>query len=355
MRYLVLVMLLVALACGGNGEGTERTDSASESGRESGSIESGGEGSDSGGSEPAGEPVSGSGGGESGETTEVGGEGSSNPQLTIDDTFDRVMAGARLVLSYDKTRGAFLGSVLNTWPSTLTRVRVEVHLSNGVELGPTTPQDLSPGQSININLDATGQVFDTWIGHVEHGSGEAGGSESVGEGGSEGAEGGSGSEAGEVAMSSPIVPLDQTWQGVLGGLEVYAMFTGGVVQAQVTNATSQVLCYVQSEPHLKQGQQTVGELGPQMLGDLQPGEALVSSLVVADEATMAGVSFDGYVIHLEVFDCAGPGPIPHSIPTDKPTPNAQLVISHASGMSGCSSLCVPSQHLRRTIDLTLAA
>ena len=37
----------------------------------------------------------------------------------------------------------------NTTNSILNRVRVEIHLSNGVELGPTTPVDMAPGQAVS--------------------------------------------------------------------------------------------------------------------------------------------------------------------------------------------------------------
>ena len=48
-----------------------------------------------------------------------------------------------------------------------------------------------------------------------------------------------------------------------------------------------------------------------MLGDLNPGQIAYSNLSVAGEPGMAGVAFDGYVVHMEVFDCGGPGPVPH--------------------------------------------
>ena len=48
-----------------------------------------------------------------------------------------------------------------------------------------------------------------------------------------------------------------------------------VRNATVQNTTSQTLCYVQAEPHLKSGTQTVGELGPDVLGDLNPGQQAV--------------------------------------------------------------------------------
>ena len=137
-------------------------------------------------------------------------------------------------------------------------------------------------------------------------------SERGGESGGEG--GGTGSEAGEAAMSSPTVPLGQTWEGMLGGLAVFARYDAATnsVQSIVRNTTSQVLCYVQTEPHLKSGTRTVGELGPDVLGHLGPGQQATSSVSVASEPSLAGVAYDGYVVHLEVFDCSGTGPVPHT-------------------------------------------
>ena len=84
------------------------------------------------------------------------------------------------------------------------------------------------------------------------------------------------------------------------------------VHGTVQNTVSLKLCYVQAEPHLKSGTKTVGELGPEKLGDLNPGQETTSSLSVASEPELAGVSYDGYVVHMEVFDCSGPGPVAHS-------------------------------------------
>ena len=123
-----------------------------------------------------------------------------------------------------------------------------------------------------------------------------------------------GAESGEAAMSSPTIPLGQSWNGVLGGLAVSAQSDGATqsVHTTVQNTLSQTLCYVQAEPHLKSGTTTVGELGPDMLGDLNPGQQATSILAVASEPNLAGVAYDGYVVHMEVFDCAGPGPMPHT-------------------------------------------
>ena len=93
----------------------------------------------------------------------------SGTQFGLNETFDEIRAGARLALSYDSAANAFTGTVENTTGATLRRVRVEVHLSNGTELGPTTPVDLAPGQVAAITLPATSQPFETWSAHPEVG------------------------------------------------------------------------------------------------------------------------------------------------------------------------------------------
>ena len=125
---------------------------------------------------------------------------------------------------------------------------------------------------------------------------------------------GAGRESGEAEMSSPVVPLGQSWNGVLGGLAVSMQYdaTSRAVHGTVENTLSQKLCYVQAEPHLKSGARTVGELGPDRLGDLSPGQEARSRLLVSGEPKLAGVSYDGYVVHIEVYDCGGPGPVAHA-------------------------------------------
>ena len=120
------------------------------------------------------------------------GEESGNT-LTLTEQYDTVRNGARLVLVYDAQSNAFNGTVENTTDSTLQQVRVEVHLSNGVELGPTTPVDLAPGQIVDVTLPATAEAFDGWTTHAEVGPGTGG---EAGEHGS-GGEGGEDSEDGE--------------------------------------------------------------------------------------------------------------------------------------------------------------
>ena len=121
------------------------------------------------------------------------GDEESAVQLGLTDTYDSIRAGAHLILAYDAATNSFKGTVKNTTGAILPQVRVEVHLSNGVELGPTTPQDLAPGQQIPVELMAEGPPFDKWTAHPEVG----GSSDAGGEGGEGGGEHGGGEGGGE--------------------------------------------------------------------------------------------------------------------------------------------------------------
>ena len=155
MRRALLVLLLgfsaLLAACGGEGSG-EHGGGSGEHGR-----------SEEGGSEE-------------GEESAV--------QYTQTEVYDGVRAGARLIIFYDAPSNTFIGTVENVTSETLARVRVEVHLSNGVELGPTTPTDLAPGGVLEVTLEATQQPFEAWSAHPEVGNEEGehgGGSEESGD------------------------------------------------------------------------------------------------------------------------------------------------------------------------------
>ena len=189
-----ILSLLVFAACGGAAtvepggvSESDEQDASSES-RESGGERS--EGSES--REHGNESESGSAGGASSESRESGGERSegselgehgnesesgehdegneeSGAQYSLDETYDEVRAGARLIISYDAASNSFSGTVENTTEGILKRVRVEVHLSNGIELGPTSPVDLVPGEKLEVTLEASSQPFETWSAHPETG------------------------------------------------------------------------------------------------------------------------------------------------------------------------------------------
>ena len=120
----------------------------------------------------------------------------SGTTFALDELFDEVRNGVRLVISYDAAANAFIGAIENTTDASIQQVRVEVHLSNGVELGPTATISLAPGETRAVRLDATGQDFEGWSAHAETGSGEHSG---AGEGEHNGEEGEHGSEGSESA------------------------------------------------------------------------------------------------------------------------------------------------------------
>lgn len=120
------------------------------------------------------------------ETTEGGEE--DGTQYTKADTHDKIRNGIRLVLKFDAEQGAFTGTVENVSEETLKAVRVEVHLSNGLELGPTESSDLAPGEVKEVMLTAEGREFETWSTHPETGEGEHAGEGSENEGHSHGEE-----------------------------------------------------------------------------------------------------------------------------------------------------------------------
>jgi len=105
-------------------------------------------------------------GGESGEGEEAG------PRLAKNGIHDEVRKGIRLILSFDSESSSFIGTVENVTEKTVSKVRVEVHLSNGTELGPTNPIDLAPGKKVDVGLSAEGQSFEWWKAHAEAGASE---------------------------------------------------------------------------------------------------------------------------------------------------------------------------------------
>ena len=109
-------------------------------------------------------------GGEGGEGR--GGEsGESGTRYGRADTARESRAGVDLVMRYESARERFEGTVTNGNGAAVDDVRVEIHLSNQVELGPTPRVTLAAGEVRQVELDARGQRFQTWSVHVEIGPG----------------------------------------------------------------------------------------------------------------------------------------------------------------------------------------
>ena len=253
------VLLIPLTACSSN-TGPDPVQGVPESRESRVSAES------SGGGEQSGEHQGGSESGASGEESAT--------QFTLTDTFDDVRAGARLILSYDAATNAFTGTVENTTAAPLKQVRVEVHLSNGTELGPTTPVDLAPGQVIPVNLPATSQPFATWGAHPEVGassaSGESGGGEQSGEH-SSGTESSAGGEE-----SATQFTLTDTFDDVRAGARLILSYDAATnaFTGTVENTTAAPLKQVRVEVHLSNGT----ELGPTTPVDLAPGQVIPVNL-----------------------------------------------------------------------------
>ena len=98
-------------------------------------------------------------------------------------------------MNYDAAGNAFTGTVENTTANALSNVRIEVHLSNETELGPTTPVDMAPGEILAVSLPSTQASFTGWVAHAEVGGGEGGGEH--GPGGEHGGQPGGGESGGE--------------------------------------------------------------------------------------------------------------------------------------------------------------
>ena len=164
MKYLATTLTIISIlslsilaGCSGNGDATIEPVRSTGSGDSSGNAESG-------------EHDEGSASGEHDEGSESGeGDEESSVQYALDDIYDEVRAGARLIVSYDRGSNTFTGTVENVTSGTLMRVQVEVHLSNGIELGPTTPVELSPSEVAGVTLEASGKPFATWSAHPEVG------------------------------------------------------------------------------------------------------------------------------------------------------------------------------------------
>ena len=241
-----------------------------------------------------------------------GGEaGESGTQYGPSETAREVRAGVELILRYDANRGVFAGTVRNTTNATVGQVRVEVHLSNGIELGPTPRVDLMPGEIKPVELNASSHTFTGYSAHVEIGAGEHGGGGGEGHGnegteggGSEGAEGGGsegteghgreagGGSGGEPGESGTQYGLAATAMEVRSGIELIIRFDANrrVFAGTVRNTTNATVAQVRVEVHLSNGI----ELGPTPNVELRAGETKSVELNAGSNA------FTGFSVHVEI-------------------------------------------------------
>ena len=172
MAAITVALIMFGTACATGDKGKEKTAIQTEDtqtqGEEGEHVHEQGEAEHTHGEE--GEHVH----GEEGEHTH-GEEGEeSGEKLALTDTYDEARKGVRLVLAYHNASSSFVGTIENVTEKTIKDVRVEVHLSTGVELGPTERMDLAPGEKSGVKIEATGHVFEWWTTHAESGSSEHG-------------------------------------------------------------------------------------------------------------------------------------------------------------------------------------
>ena len=117
-------------------------------------------------------------GGESGGEGSGGEAGEGGVQFAKNETATDVRQGVALTVNFDAARGVFTYALENTTAATVSQVRVEIHLSNGCEIGPTPNVDLAAGETKTAELDPRDepepecqQDFATFSIHVELGSG----------------------------------------------------------------------------------------------------------------------------------------------------------------------------------------
>ncbi len=140
---------------GGGGEGGE---GAGEHGGEGGGGEhgSGGEGSGEGG----------------GEGSEGGGEGGEDdPTIPIMEVASGTFGSAEYSFLFDMADLAFRGTVHNPTAQSICGSKTEIHMGLGgtsvVELGPTIPADLQPGETFKVVMTAPAYMPDTYAVHPE--------------------------------------------------------------------------------------------------------------------------------------------------------------------------------------------
>ena len=90
-------------------------------------------------------------------------------QLAIYEQYNVTKHGIQIELAYDRPSNSFVGFMKNVSDKTIEKARVEIHLSNGIELGPTKPVILEPGMNLDLKIKATEEDFTGWIAHAEVG------------------------------------------------------------------------------------------------------------------------------------------------------------------------------------------
>ncbi len=90
-------------------------------------------------------------------------------QLGINETYNDVRNGIRLILSYNHGSSSFVGTAENITEQILQSVSVRIILSSGSSLGPIFLTEVMSGDTRTINLSDEHQMFNWWIAHISIG------------------------------------------------------------------------------------------------------------------------------------------------------------------------------------------
>ncbi len=83
-------------------------------------------------------------------------------QLALHESYEQTLDGVRITLTYTGDDNTFNGLIENTTHDTPKEVRLEIYLSNDVQLGPTASVLLPPGESKGVRISAKNFSFSGW-------------------------------------------------------------------------------------------------------------------------------------------------------------------------------------------------
>lgn len=83
-------------------------------------------------------------------------------KLAIVDDFSETINGVKASISFVRTDMAMVGTVENTTEIAADSVTIEIKLSNEEKLGPTTLENIAPGEKRDVKLTVTDGAFNRW-------------------------------------------------------------------------------------------------------------------------------------------------------------------------------------------------
>ena len=212
------------------------------------------------------------------------------------ETATEIMRGVRLILQYDASSQAFVGTLENLNTNIAPQVEVKVYVSDGDyvshEFGPSTPVDMEPGETKDITVPVTsGTDFTKFKINASTKSGD-------GEGGEEGEEGEEGGEGGEEGNESGLLwNKEDTADEIVNGVHLILDFdtlTESFI-GTIENINTILAPQVRVEVHVYQSETSTEEFGPTTPGDMDPGAMRDVTLPITP-----GTEFVKFNMHPEV-------------------------------------------------------